>query len=259
MERMYWTDAAFVTLTYADEFLPPTLKPEDLQKYFKRLRRDLPGRPIKFFACGEYGSAAKGRRPHYHAIIFGLSPVADRKVIQENWPYCDWQALEETERGRRAIGNVTFGSCHYVAGYVMKKLVGEKAKEVYDANGVVAPFVRMSKGLGLSFALDNKELLTKSLQIGFSGYCVALPRYFRDKLGISPELLKARHYDRMVDKMKDCLQRHPWLAKAPEDTIMHVIDVETYGRKYERDAKQRELDLKRKNVLNSDNDEYDIF
>ena len=259
MERMYWKDAAFVTLTYRDDCLPPTLVPEDLQKYFKRLRRDLPGRKIKFFACGEYGSKEKGSRPHYHAIIFGVSPVTDRQVIQENWPYCDWQALEETVRGRKAVGSVTFGSCHYVAGYVMKKLVGGKANEVYGVLGMVPPFVRMSKGLGLQFAYDNREILTRSLQIGFNGYATALPKYFRDKLGIDPEIVKARYYNRMVDKMKDCIKRHPWLGKASEDVIMHCVNLEMYGRKYEHEARQRELDIKKKMVLYSDNDEFDIY
>ena len=56
----------------------------DLQKFFKRLRRDT-NTPIKYFACGEYGKRSRliqtrsgrlyqtdGDRPHYHFILYGI-------------------------------------------------------------------------------------------------------------------------------------------------------------------------------------------
>ena len=113
-EAEYWDDAIFVTLTYSDEFVPKayltgrlTLKKEDLQKFFKRLRRRLdfesfgPSvrvRKIRYYACGEYGDKneyRKGKigteRPHYHMIIFGMrADRNDRNIIAECWPYADW-------------------------------------------------------------------------------------------------------------------------------------------------------------------------
>lgn len=64
VEASYWKDASFLTLTYNDENLPPdgSLVKADLQKFFKRLRKDL-ANPIKYYACGEYGDRFK--RPHY--------------------------------------------------------------------------------------------------------------------------------------------------------------------------------------------------
>ena len=72
-------DATFLTLTYDDDSLhvsPNTgfasLCKRDLQLFFKRLRRALPGLPLRYFSVGEYGDNTL--RPHYHAIMYNLSP-----------------------------------------------------------------------------------------------------------------------------------------------------------------------------------------
>lgn len=254
MEREYWKDAAFVTLTYEDVFLPPTLVPEHLQKYFKRLRRDL-DKPIKFFACGEYGD--KTNRPHYHAIIFGLSPVKDREVIKENWPYADWQALELTKRGRKSIGDVTFGSCHYVAGYIQKKLIGREATQHYLELGKVPPFIRMSKGIGLRFAQEHKKILTDSLTLGVRGYRTALPRYFRDKLGVDPEQMKLKHYMDSADKLHRTWEKHPWLKTVEQVSyVQNLEDISSVEAK--KSMYQREIDLNKKMALMSDGEDYEV-
>jgi len=88
-ERSYWDRSVFVTLTYAEDHLPlckkgipegytGTLVKEDLQKFFKRLRRVV-RKPIKYYACGEYGDSTQ--RPHYHALIFGLG-MSERERVQ---------------------------------------------------------------------------------------------------------------------------------------------------------------------------------
>lgn len=59
----------FVTFTYDDDHLPVGgLKYRDFQLMLKRLREKLG--PFRFFMCGEYGE--QFRRPHYHALFFGL-------------------------------------------------------------------------------------------------------------------------------------------------------------------------------------------
>ena len=49
-----WSSGVFVTLTYNTEHLPDSgsLSKRDLQLYFKRLRRSLGDRRIKYYACG---------------------------------------------------------------------------------------------------------------------------------------------------------------------------------------------------------------
>lgn len=67
---------SFVTLTYADEFIPrspsglPTLVKHDFTKFMERLRWKFPDINIREFHCGEYGP--QYARPHYHALIFNF-------------------------------------------------------------------------------------------------------------------------------------------------------------------------------------------
>ena len=73
-EKKMHERSCFITLTYDNNNLPnpPTVAKEELQKFFKRLRKKLVKEKIRYFACGEYGS--QNFRPHYHAIIFGYMP-----------------------------------------------------------------------------------------------------------------------------------------------------------------------------------------
>ncbi len=123
---------SFVTLTYADPFLPPggSLRKADFQKFMKRLRKRV-GR-VRFFHCGEYGEQFS--RPHYHALLFGFGfpdkkPWADRgtglvwrsDLLEEVWPF-----------GQSEIGTVTFESAAYVARYCTKKVTGASAEAHYS-------------------------------------------------------------------------------------------------------------------------------
>lgn len=106
----------FLTLTYDDEHLPGELQKKDLQDFWKRARHRF-GK-FRYFACGEYGS--KTLRPHYHALCFGLD--FEDKVVVGKGPLFSSKALEECwAAGQVGIGQVTYASAAYVAGYVMKK------------------------------------------------------------------------------------------------------------------------------------------
>ena len=68
----------FLTLTYDDAHLPEdgSLHYEHFQLFMKRMRKYFMsrfGQQLRFFMCGEYGD--KLGRPHYHAIIFGVTFV----------------------------------------------------------------------------------------------------------------------------------------------------------------------------------------
>lgn len=98
--------AAWVTLTYEDDHLPPTLAKWHLSGYLKRLRAATrPG--VRFFGVGEYGE--KGGRPHYHAIIYGL-PVTTR-ALESSW-----------KAGHVRVEPVTPANIAYTAGYAQKKI-----------------------------------------------------------------------------------------------------------------------------------------
>ncbi|OEG70246.1 hypothetical protein ATZ36_05380 [Candidatus Endomicrobiellum trichonymphae] len=73
----------FITLTYADEFLPKnnSLCETDLTQYLDKLHNLNVNKKqkIRFFAAGEYGD--KTHRPHYHLILFNVP----RLWITKSW------------------------------------------------------------------------------------------------------------------------------------------------------------------------------
>ena len=124
-EAQMHEDNSFITLTYNDEHLPKdkSLHKEDLQKFFKRLRKR--GIKFKYYACGEYGD--ENFRPHMHIIIFGYS-FPDKtpwKIDKGNILYRSKFLEEVWTAGYSLIGDCTFETCAYVARYVMKKRKGE--------------------------------------------------------------------------------------------------------------------------------------
>lgn len=187
-ELNYWDRSVFLTLTYSDRYLPlnGSLKKSDLQKFFKRLRKRLgASRSIRYFACGEYGEKVLYEnglgRPHYHAIIFGLSNSRfDKDVIKDSWRFCDWSNFSDN----KAFGTVTYDSCRYVSDYIFKKYNKELAKETYLDKGVEIPFKICSQKLGLQYCLDNSDNLISNFGFTLHGTKMALPRYYVNKLGL---------------------------------------------------------------------------
>ena len=111
--------SSFVTLTYDDEHVKPSLDYGDFQKFMRALR--YARGPTRFFAVGEYGDLTK--RPHFHAILFGQyfqdstpcgKEILFSKELQDLWP-----------NGFANFGQVTYQSASYVAGYCLKKVVGK--------------------------------------------------------------------------------------------------------------------------------------
>ena len=188
-ELSNWDSALFLTLTYDNEHLPVDygLHKKDLVGFFKRLRSylDYDGKgKIKYYAVGEYGG--KTKRPHYHAIVFGLSPYSSevKQYIIDSWQNrCEaWQF--DRSRGKKcALQPVCPEDIEYVTGYVQKKLSGDMALEEYGNRE--HPFAIMSKGLGLDFASLNADRLRMNGFTYLNGHKISLPRYYRDKLNIS--------------------------------------------------------------------------
>lgn len=198
----------FITLTYDNEHLPlnQTLVKSDLQKFLKRLRRDLGNRRIKYFACGEYGT--KTQRPHYHLIVLGLDDN-DRDLIKENWTFCDWLCLPNS-----AIGSVCADSIRYVCGYVQKKLYGSSSKIEYESTGRIPPFQLQSQGLGLKYFEAHKEEYINTKGIPFKGTIASIPRYFKEKCDLPKDLFdelaevySSESYKDYVKKCKEAWSR----------------------------------------------------
>lgn len=209
-ESEFWEDTIFVTLTYDDEHLDSrSLNPRDLTLFLKRLRKDLDkdNRKIKYYACGEYGDTYG--RPHFHAIIFGMA-AKDKKLLDDNW-----------HKGFVKVGTVTYDSCRYVCGYVQKKLYGKAAKE-YEEKGIIAPFCRMSKGLGEGYVDKYWNKLYNMDTVTVRGVPMGLPRYYKRKLDYDGFL----QYDesKEVDKFNDFLARHSDLVSDLDFKVSDGLD-----------------------------------
>jgi len=120
----------FVTLTYADEYLPldGKLCLRDVQLFLKRLRKCY-GAGIRYFLCGEYGP--NGDRPHYHLVVFGFDFPDKRpvKLLVHDWKQFSSESLDKLwGQGFTSVGPVTLESVRYVTRYCLKKaseVIGE--------------------------------------------------------------------------------------------------------------------------------------
>lgn len=196
-EKTCHEESCFITLTYDEDNLPAngTLVKSDLQKFFKRLRKLIYPKKIKYFACGEYGPETL--RPHYHAIIFGWEPkevyksVGQRKSsveLQQTWSF-----------GNHDFGFVEADSCKYVASYIEGKYSGEMADIVYKKN--IAPFSLKSLGLGKDYLMKNADKIRENLCVTYRGKEVGLPRYYCNKLDLTEEE-KRELRQRVIKKSK---------------------------------------------------------
>ena len=172
-EQSNWEREGFLTLTYSDENLPQggKLVKEDYQKFWKRLRKNLDGRKIKYFACGEYGE--KSFRPHYHAIVFGMDS-RDLHIVQDSWKLGE----------RIQLDPILKGGIEYVTGYVRKKIAIQY--QVYRDKGLPFPFQLQSQGLGYAWAKLN-EISLRGNGLTHEGKNIGIPRYYIRKLDLSSD------------------------------------------------------------------------
>lgn len=228
-ESKYWDKMCFVTLTYKDEDLPtvmvekecyrqigtdllkkefpyaededyyyiPTVNPDDISSYIKRLRK-LSKTRCRYYGVVEYGT--RRGRPHVHILIFGFSAydLLDRAYLKRAWQ----------DRGIvdiRPVYNHT--TAVYIGGYVQKKLYGDD-KRIY----CVPEKMRCSQHLGERWLLDHiHEFDDEHAYIVQNDYKHPLPRQFRKILvekGVlskfSPLNMAEVQFQEYLDFAKSC-------------------------------------------------------
>lgn len=220
-EQKHSYNSYFVTITYATEQLPfnttsclPTLDKTDLQKAFKRYRKQFNHTSIlgktktkifthgtfKYFACGEYGDQTS--RPHYHALLFNV----DILEFQKHWA-----------KGKIHVGEVNEQSITYTLKYMLKQSL------VTDIETLRAPEFRlMSKGLGKGY-LNKPENITwhnegheDRFSLPVHNIHYPMPRLFKQL--IYPEYKRKKIAQTFADKF---LQEKP-----PDDNLVfenHLI------------------------------------
>jgi len=206
----------FITLTYNEEHVPPSLVKRDFQLFMKRLRRAYPLQKIRYFHCGEYGSVCKNcglserfcfrrgcqkyvkalGRPHFHACLFGFD-FDDKELWQiknGNHLYRSpslekiWSHPETKKSyGFSTVGAVTFESAAYVARYVLKKFNNKNEEKVKEHYGDKLPeYTTMSRRDGI-----GKKWLDKYLKDVYQSDFV-----LNNKL---QKLKPPRYYDNIYD------------------------------------------------------------
>lgn len=163
------TSAHFLTLTYADEFIPISehgeyqLDKVDTQLFMKRLRKENT-EPLRYYTVGEYGTETD--RPHYHSIMFNL----DARLygnLERIW-----------KKGMVHFGTVNIASIHYVTKYVINRHG--------DYSGREPPFALMSRRPGIGARYLNTHTKwhqqNQANYVNVNGIKGRLPRYYKDKL-----------------------------------------------------------------------------
>jgi len=179
--------SSFITLTYSDDFVTygakyETLVKEDFQLFMKRLRERLKFK-IRFYALGEYGG--KTRRPHYHAVIFGMNAndSEQQKQINEAWG-----------KGFITMSPLTGRRIGYICKYHLNR--GRYPE------GSAPSFVLMSNkpGIGYSYVKDKFDFHRRGIDFAYysdKGVKRALPRYYRLKTYLPNERKQ------MAEKLRD--------------------------------------------------------
>lgn len=171
-------NAYFLTLTYDENNLPrnslgyPTFDKEDIQKFFKRLRKACEPTKIRYFLASEYGS--KFGRPHYHAILFDLPQIGDAwRLVHKCWG-----------KGRTSLSRVTLARLGYVANYMYGHYDGPSDEFIDETNNT---FMLCSRhpAIGSGYLTPQMVKYHKDGYINhvFNGkISISLPRYYRDKI-----------------------------------------------------------------------------
>lgn len=191
-EKMLHKQSCFITLTYKDN--PVSLIKRDYQLFLKRLRRRI-NVPIRYFGCGEYG--AKGRRPHFHFIIFGWSPddlvflykTKKGSLIYKSDFVADVWQISNPRAGFISVGEVTLETCVYSAKYL--------AKLNPPPPGCIPPFCVMSRKPGIGFGFFDEEKAGLS-SITVDGHTFRPPRYIRRKFNYKNTLERLYFYSKKI-------------------------------------------------------------
>nr|QJB19974.1 MAG: replication initiator protein [Microvirus sp.] len=239
--------AYFVTLTYSDDHLLGNLCKKDIQDFLKRVRKGLTnskkndlvnngirvsektkvseiaskGLNMTYYIIGEYGS--KTFRPHYHGIFFNL-PNDPQLMLINHW-----------KKGFVHVGQVNPASIKYATKYMITK------SDFPD--GLVKPFMLVSKGMGLSYVEKMKEWHISGERFyapDLGGKKVALPRYYRDKMFNKSEI----HLNKLRTTIKSDR------LKEVEDRILKAKGENPDLYRFLRNKQNNELNLKSINKTN---------
>lgn len=196
---------------------PGTLFKPDLEKFFKRIRRNFG--QFRYYAIGEYGERLG--RPHFHVLAFGIE--LSLESLQETWGH-----------GQCHIGNVEQASINYCIEYSLKS---EKSDQLIDLRRIPEYSV-MSRNPGIgAYALSEfRQAIMKSQPLPTGELLIPdtfkllgkeypVPRFIRNMLedeGFVSSSSAARRYWKDIEVVSALLARSK-VAKMEFETIQALM------------------------------------
>lgn len=227
-------DSCFVDLTFADE--PPTVCKRDLQLFFKRLRKSLPGIKIRYFAVGEYGE--KFSRPHYHVVIFGWRPhdlYPHKRSAKGTLLYRSPHLEKVWTAGHVTVSDLSAEAAGYAARYSMKKIIGDRAEEHYG--GREPEFNVSSQGLGKGWIEKHWRDVFRDDFVVFKGKQCPVPRYYFKWLEKNHPAVAAEVQERRKEYYNDAVYETG--KRLHQSAEARDVRTRTLERNFEKDGPKR--------------------
>lgn len=240
-----------VRLSYDAEHLPKngSLAKTDYQAFIKRLRKRVHPQTVRYFHCGEYGENHK--RPHYHAVLFGIDFAGDRYpwvTSPSGFPLYRSPLLESLwPLGHSTISEMSFEAAQYVAKYVVKNINLSKSSsaaarqaweeryericpETGEVVQVEPEYATMSRrpGIGASWFDRFASDVFPSDFLIVDGRKVPVPRYY-------DQLLEKEDASQLASVKKDRKRSR----NRNDDTPQRLLDLETCTLARQRMHKER--------------------
>lgn len=230
---------SFITLTYDEEHLPTKgVTIDELQRFFKRLRRNIEPRRFRYFAVGEYGD--DGRRPHYHAILFGI-PADDYFYdrIDKSWG-----------KGIIDVRELIENRAQYIAGYTTKKYTA--TAEIPTGSGEEFSTMSRNPGIGLGYAGKIATAVERhSIQmVGLDKTRSNELRYIRigEKFYPLDNYIQGKLMDYLGEKPREVstarkadIMSYNEMCKIQELKKLEQKEMDTKARKYLKNKRKRNL------------------
>lgn len=223
-------EACFITLTYAEEYLPPdSEKKKHYQKFMKRLRKRTKKKLLSLVSH-EYGS--KEARLHHHMIIFGYSPKDQKLFTKTPKGHNLYTAQEITELwpyGHHTIAEANGKTAYYIASYAVKK----RQKSLIDkTTGEFKEFIdtldsSKAPAVGWNYLKKFYKQIFQSEQL--------IPRYYKRKakeyLNLLEELKKLNPAEENeLKKIKKITAQLPLRKKIFEEYISYEQNLDIQDR-----------------------------
>ena len=203
-----------------------SLEKQELKLFWKRFRKAVYPIKVRYMQCGEYGD--KFGRPHYHCIIFGMSP--DHKVFKgfvydpsrkgfvghlPQWPFGEFWYSEKP---------ATLQNAAYLAKYIHKKHKGKDAAEYYSELNINPEFFSVSTrpGIGSEVIDDNADYFFTNPFYRVGDKKMSLPRYAVERLSRANPEFKAA-YDWYNAENRKNLNFIGFNGDQQERNLAHVI------------------------------------